>query len=415
MGPEEIDVIPNEKILAAAKKLRDYTAENLAAMIRIPSLSAEEGPVVEAIARMAESAGFDEVRVDGLGNLIARIGHGPRILAIDAHVDTVDTGDLSQWEHDPFSGLIQDDQVYGRGSVDQEGGAAAMITAGRILKESGYDGEWSIYFTFTVMEEDCDGLCWNYLIEEEKLVPEFAVITEPTNLGIYRGHRGRMEIDVVFSGLSAHGSAPERGDNAIYHSSRAALGIEELNTRLAPDPFLGKGSAVVSRFRSSAPSLCAVADGADLHIDRRLTWGETRETALAEVAGIVAPPDGAAAADAPGKPVVSVTYYDRKGYTGNSYPQESYFPTWKIEEDHPLVQAGAATFTALFNESPNIDKWTFSTNGVAICGKHGIPTIGFGPGNEIYAHAPNESTPIDHLEKAAAFYALLPYILEEQL
>ncbi len=405
-------MIPDDKILEAASSLREYTAENLAGMIRIPSLSGEEGPVIAAIAEMARDAGFDEVRVDGLGNLIARIGHGPRVLAIDAHIDTVDTGDLSQWDHDPLSGLIQDGHVYGRGSVDQEGGAASMITAGRILKGTDYDGEWSVYFTFTVMEEDCDGLCWNYLIEKEKLIPEFAVITEPTNLGIYRGHRGRMEIDVQFSGLSAHGSAPERGDNAIYHCSRAALGIEALNARLAPEPFLGKGSAVISRFRSSSPSLCAVADGADLHIDRRLTWGETKETALAEVREIVSAPS--AATGTGGNPTVSLTLYDKISYTGASYPQESYFPTWKIEEDHPLVQAGAATHRALFKESPKIDKWTFSTNGVAICGKHGIPTIGFGPGNEIYAHAPNERTPIDHLEKASAFYAMLPYILEEQ-
>ena len=172
-------MISDDKILNAASGLRDYTADNLAQMIRIPSLSGEEGPVIGAIEAMARKAGFDEIRVDGLGNLIARVGHGPRVLAIDAHIDTVDTGDLSQWDRDPFSGLIQDGHVYGRGSVDQEGGAASMITAGRILTEAGYDGEWSVYFTFTVMEEDCDGLCWNYLIEQEKLIPEFAVITEP--------------------------------------------------------------------------------------------------------------------------------------------------------------------------------------------------------------------------------------------
>ena len=393
-------------ILEKAAAYRNDTAENLAEMIRIPSLSGEEGPVIGAIENMCTKAGFDEVRIDDLGNLIARVGSGPRILAIDAHIDTVDTGDLAQWDHDPFSGIVGDGFVYGRGSVDQEGGAASMITAGRILKDLAYNGEWSVYFTFTVMEEDCDGLCWNYLIEKEGLKPDYAVITEPTNLGIYRGHRGRMEIDVVFTGLSAHGSAPERGDNAIYHCSRLALGIEELNGSLKPDPFLGKGSAAVSRFRSSAPSLCAVADGADIHIDRRLTWGETRDSAVEEIRQIVGE-------NAPGKPEISVTYYDKKGYKGTSHPQESYFPTWKIEPDHPLVQAGAKTFTSLFGGEPNIDKWTFSTNGVAICGKHGIPTIGFGPGNEIYAHAPNEKTPIDHLEKASAFYALLPAILED--
>ncbi|MFW6260221.1 MAG: M20/M25/M40 family metallo-hydrolase, partial [Spirochaetota bacterium] len=178
-------------IAELAAEYSAQTAENLSRMVQVPSLSGEEKEVIALIEGMANEAGFDEVRVDPLGNLVARIGDGPRALAIDAHVDTVDTGDRSQWNHDPFSGLIADGYVHGRGSVDQEGGAASMITAGRILRELGYGGGWTIYFTFTVMEEDCDGLCWNYLIEQEGIRPELAVITEPTNLGVYRGHRGR--------------------------------------------------------------------------------------------------------------------------------------------------------------------------------------------------------------------------------
>lgn len=392
------------RIAALAESYRGETATNLSRMIQIPSLSGEEERLLSEIHKMLDAAGFDEVRVDGLGNIIARIGSGPRILVFDGHVDTVDTGSRSQWDDDPFSGSIDGQSVHGRGSVDQEGGVAAMITAGRILHELSYNGTFTIYFTFTILEEDCDGLCWNYIIEREKIVPEFAVITEPTNLGVYRGHRGRMEVDVNFSGLSAHGSAPERGDNAIYKAARAALGIEKLHERLRSDPFLGKGSIVVSRITSSAPSLCAVADGASLHIDRRLTWGETRESALAEI-------QEACGEDAR----IEVPLYRRVTYRGSAYPQESYFPTWKIEEDHVLAASGVATFRELFGTEPVLDKWTFSTNGVAICGKHGIPAIGFGPGNEIYAHAPNERTPIDHLEKASAFYALLPYVLEERL
>ena len=399
MGTAEMISSIREK----AATYRDYTAENLSRMIKVPSLSGQEGDLVEVLKPIIEEAGFDEVRLDGFGNILARVGSGKRILAIDGHIDTVDTGDLSQWEEDPFSGTIADGHVFGRGSVDQEGGVASMITAGRILKELGYDGELTVYFTFTIYEEDADGVCWNYLIEEEGLRPELAVITEPTNLGVYRGHRGRMEMDVAFTGLSAHGSAPERGDNAIYKAARAISRVEALNERLKPDPFLGKGSIVVSKVESQAPSLCAVSDWASFHVDRRLTWGETRESAIAEIQEAVGP-------DA----TITVPVYDAPSYRGTVFPQEAYFPTWKIEEDHPLVQAGAETYRRLFDEEPNVDKWTFSTNGVAICGKHEIPTIGFGPGNEVYAHAPNETTPIAHLEAASAFYALLPYILEEQ-
>jgi len=314
----------------------------------------------------------------------------------------VDVGERSLWDFDPFSGEIRDGFVLGRGTADQEGGAAAMITAGRILKELDYDGEYSVYFTFTVMEEDCDGMCWNYLIEKEKLVPDFAVSTEPTNLNIYRGHRGRMEFEIQFHGVSCHGSEPERGDNAIYKASRFALEVENLHKRLKSDDFLGKGSITASLCESSSPSLCSVSDYCRLYLDRRLTWGETKETATAELAEFL--PEGAK---------ITIPVYDCPSYKGTVFTQEKYFPTWKIPEDHPLVQAGVAGYRNLFGAEPKIDKWTFSTNGVAICGKHGIPVIGFGPGNEVLAHAPNEKTPVVHLEKASAFYAALPYMLEK--
>ena len=392
-----------KKIRDMAKQYRQYSAECLSDMVKIPSLSAGEEKVVLKIKEQLKAAGVKDVRIDGLGNLIARVGRGPKILAFDAHIDTVDTGDVEQWDLSPFSGLIKDDHVHGRGTVDQEGGAASMVTAARILTEMNYDGDYSIYFTFTVMEEDCDGMCWLYLIEEEKLIPDFAVITEPTNLGLYRGHRGRMEMEVHVTGLSAHGSAPERGKNVIYSSAKTALKIQELHEVLKDDEFLGKGSIAPTVLTTETPSLCAIPDKAFMHIDRRLTWGETKESAVAEVQNILSD-----------NSEVSVPIYARESYTGKIFKQEKYFPTWKIPEDHPLVQAGVKAHLGLFNEPARIDKWTFSTNGVAICGKHKIPCIGFGPGNEIYAHAPNEKVPIEHLEKATAFYAALPYALEEK-
>jgi len=387
-----------------AEQYRDYTSSNLSEIVRIRSLSGEEREVIEKIKSLLESADFDEVKIDGLGNLIGRVGNGEKILAIDAHIDTVDTGDINQWEFDPFSGEIKDGLVLGRGSVDQKGGAASMITAGKILKELGYDGLFTVYFTFTIMEEDCDGMCWNYIIEKERLVPDFAILTEPTNLGIYRGHRGRMEIELYFRGISAHASAPERGDNAIYKASRAALEIEKLNYRLRNDDFLGKGSIAATLIESKSPSLCAIPDHCRIHLDRRLTWGETRESAIEEVREVIG-----------NEAVIEVPIYNRASYKGTLYKQEKYFPTWKIPEDHYLVKVASQAYELLFQEVPRIGKWTFSTNGVAICGKHGIPTIGFGPGNEVYAHAPNEKIPIDHLVKASAFYAFMPYILEETI
>jgi len=386
------------KIKQRADELEKDTANFLMDMIRVPSFSCKEKDVIQVIKKEMEKVGFDEVRVDGLGSVIGRIGSGKRVIAFDAHIDTVYPGEMSLWDFDPFSPKIEDGKVWGRGSVDQEGGMASMVYAGKMIKEMNLNNDFTIYFTGTVMEEDCDGLCWQYIINEEKIKPELVVITEPTNMNIYRGHRGRMEILISVKGLSCHGSAPERGDNAIYKISRIALEIEKLNERLITDEFLGKGTVTTTQVFFNSPSQCAVPDAASIQLDRRLTYGETKDSAVAEVkeacrlAGYL---------DAK----VEVLMYEEKAYTGLVYPTEKYYPTWKLPEDSVYLKDSVYAYKKLFNKEPLIDKWTFSTNGVAIAGMHGIPCIGLGPGNEVYAHAPNEACPVEHLSQAAAFYA----------
>lgn len=394
----------HKEILQKTKQYASFTAECLSEMVKIPSLSGEEKEVMEKVSELLDRAGIKEHWTDGLGNVIAKVGTGSRILAVDAHIDTVDTGDVDQWDLDPFSGEIKDGYVHGRGTVDQEGGAASMITAARILQEMEYNGDWTVYFTFTVMEEDCDGLCWLYLIEKENLKPDYCVITEPTNLNIYRGHRGRMEMDVYFKGLSAHASAPERGKNTIYSAAHFATQLQQLNENLKTDELLGKGTLAPTVFQTDTPSLCAIPDKASMHIDRRLTWGETKDSAVKEIENLLG--DDAR---------VEVPLYQKPSYKGTVFKQEKYFPTWKIAENHPLIQSGVSNFKTLFGKQPLVDKWTFSTNAVAICGRYEIPCLGFGPGNEVMAHAPNEKTPVEHLDKAAAFYAMLPYTLDNKI
>jgi putative selenium metabolism hydrolase len=383
-----------------AKALEKETVRFLADLIRTPSFSSKEGQVIAVIKKEMQKTGFDKVRIDGLGNIIGSIGKGPRLIAFDAHIDTVYPGDREQWSFDPFQPKVEDGKIWGRGSVDQKGGMAAMVYAGKIIQELGLNDQFTVCFTGTVMEEDCDGLCWQYLINEEKLRPEFVVLTEPTNLNIYRGHRGRMEIRVEVKGRSCHGSAPERGDNAIYKIARIALEIEKLNERLRNDPFLGKGTVTVTEARSSSPSLCAVADGAGIHLDRRLTFGETKQSALAEVQ------DAAKRAGYPDAKVF-VLNYSEAAYTGKVYPTEKYYPTWVLPETSPYLKSAVAAYAGVLGKAPLVDKWTFSTNGVAISGMAGIPCLGLGPGNEVYAHAPNEACPVEHLSAAAAFYAAL--------
>ncbi len=396
-----------QKIGSRAKELESEITAFLMELVRTPSHSGKEEQVIQVIKKEMERTGFDEVRIDGLGSIIGRIGSGPRLIAFDAHIDTVYPGDLAQWTFDPFTPFVREGKVWGRGTVDQKGGMAAMVYAAKMIKEIGLNEQFTIFFTGTVMEEDCDGLCWQYLIAEEKIRPELVVITEPTNMNIYRGHRGRMEMEVEVRGVSCHGSAPERGDNAIYKAARIALEIEKLNGGLRSDPFLGKGSITVTEARSSSPSLCAVPDGAALHLDRRLTQGETKESAVAEVREAAL---RAGVTDAK----VTVLTYAEPAYTGKIYPTEKYYPTWALAESSPWLQQAAAAYEGLFGRAPLIDKWTFSTNGIAIAGMNNIPCLGLGPGNEIHAHAANEACPVEHLSGAAAFYAALVAVLNEK-
>ncbi len=368
-------------------------------IIRIPSLSSEEGAVIERIRDEMERLGYDEVTIDPMGNVLGRIGSGPRVIAFDGHVDTVDVGDPELWDRDPHSGDIEGDILYGRGTSDMKGGVASSVYAGALLKQRGIPDNVTVYVTGTVQEEDCDGLCWQYIINEDGLRPELIVITEPTSLRIYRGHRGRMEMEIHTSGVSCHGSAPERGENAVYKMAGIIADIEKLNEDLEPRDPLGKGTVTISEIRSTSPSLCAVADGCTIHLDRRLTIGETEETSVAEILAL----PSVKSADA----TVTVLDYAVPSHTGLTYPTRKYYPTWEMPESEPEVQAAMTAYREAFGKEPEVGHWTFSTNGVATAGMHHIPSIGFGPGHEHFAHAPNEQTEIEHLVCCAAFYSAL--------
>ncbi len=387
-------------ILERAQAHERRLAGFLRDLIAIRSVSSQEEQVVRRIEREMLESGYDEVRIDPMGNILGRVGNGPRVLALDAHVDTVGVGNPASWTVDPFLGDERDGVIYGRGACDMKGALASIVYGGRIIKELGLARDCTVWVVGSVQEEDCDGLCWQYIIREDGLRPEAVVIAEPTNLGVYRGHRGRMEIEVRTAGISCHGSAPERGVNAVYKMAPIVLDIERLNDRLDGEPFLGKGTVTIAEIRSTSPSLCAVADSAAIHLDRRLAATDTLESAVREIEAL----PGVQAAGAE----VVVLDYAVPSWRGLTYPTRKYYPTWLLPEDHPLLSAGVATYSRLFGKPPAIGRWVFSTNGVAVMGMHGIPCIGFGPGNEIFAHMATEQIPVEHLVKAAAWYAAFP-------
>ena len=192
-------------------------------------------------------AGYDEVTTDRLGNVIGRIGPGNgKKLLYDAHMDTVDVGDIDRWKRNPFGGEIEHGVLYGRGAVDMKGALAAMIYAGKAIVESGLRLAGDLYVVGVVQEEPCEGLAIRHLIEEERLRPDWVLLGEATNLQVARGQRGRVEFRLVVHGRSCHASAPERGVNAIYEAARAIVGLELMAPQLSQDSFLGKGSFAVT-------------------------------------------------------------------------------------------------------------------------------------------------------------------------
>ena len=190
--------------------------------------------------------------------------------------------------------------------------------------------------------------------------------------------------------------------NAIYKMAPIVQDIEKLNGHLGGEPFLGKGTVTIAEIRSTSPSLCAVADSSSIHLDRRLAASDTMESAVREIQELPSVKKEEAE--------VVVLDYEVPSWKGLKYPTKKYYPTWLLPENHPILACGVVTYEGLFGEKPAISRWVFSTNGVAIMGMHGIPCIGFGPGNEIYAHMATEHIPVEHLVKASAWYAAFPLV-----
>ena len=369
----------------------------------IPSLMGQIGAVGQRVIEEMQRLGFDEARFDRMGNVIGRIGNGPRVLLYDSHLDTVDVGDRADWDWDPFEGKVEAGVLFARGAGDEKQSTPGMIYGLALARDLGLLEGYTVYY-FGNMEEDCDGQCCQVLVEVEKIKPDFVVVGEPTEMNVYRGHKGRVEFKVVAKGRAAHAASNELGDNAIYKLLPVISGVRELNHQLHIDPFLGQGRITVSIIQSRSPSLNAVPDECILYIDRRLTFGETKEEALAQVQALIPHDDQHAVS-------VEIMHYDTPSYTGFVYPVEKYFPAWALPEDHPLVQAGLRASQALWAGTPRTGKLNFSTNAIYWMGKAKIPTIIFAAGIETTAHSLLDQVPLDDLVRATEWYALLPAVL----
>ena len=369
-------------------------------IVEIPSYESLIGPVGERIAQEMRKLKFDEVRFDVMGNIMGRVGDGERVIVFDSHIDTVSVGDPDSWEWDPFKGKIDNGVLFARGACDEKGSTPGMIYGMAIARDLGLLDGWTAYYLGN-MEEWCDGIAPNSFVEADpKVKPDFVIIGEPTRMKVYRGHKGRIEFKITAKGRSAHAASNHLGINAIYLLLPIIEGIRDLESQLGDDPFLGPGKITVSDMVVKTPSINAVPDEAVIYIDRRMTFGETKEEVLAQVQALIPP-------EHTDKITLEPLFYDEPSYTGFVFPVDKYFPAWALNEDHPLVQAGLAVRNMLGYEEEPAGKWNFSTNGIYWAGKAGIPSIGFGPGDEETAHTNLDSVSLDDVVKATEFYALI--------
>jgi len=376
-------------------------------IVAIPSMDSDIGEVGARIGEEMKKLGFDEVYVDKYGSIVGRIGDGEKILMYDSHIDTVGIGDPSQWEWDPFIGKVEDGNLYARGALDEKNSTPGMIYGMAMARDLGLLDGYTVYYLGNI-EEWCDGIGCQAFVEWEGIKPDFVVIGEPTNMKVYRGHKGRMEMEVTCKGKSAHAASNYMGDNAIYKMMKLVTAIEEMDANLPTHEFLGQGRITVTRISTVSPSTNAVPDECTIFIDRRITFGETRESVLTSIWDAI--PE-----DVRDDFEIRELIYDTPSHTGAVFEYEQYFPSWAMDEDDPFIQAGLETIKKIWDREEPAGKWDFSTNGNYWRGKIGVPSLGFAPGNEIYAHAVNEHVPLKDVVEATKFYALLPAILKDRL
>ncbi|MFZ5880139.1 MAG: YgeY family selenium metabolism-linked hydrolase [Chloroflexota bacterium] len=400
-----------QEIKKRVQENRDNIIQFMLDIVAIPSMDGQLKDVGERIQAEMRKLGFDEARFDLMGNTVGRIGNGPKVIVFDSHIDTVGVGDPSEWDWDPFVGKVENGLLYARGACDEKGSTPGMIYGLAIARDLGLLDGYTAYY-FGNMEEWCDGIAPNAFVDADpKVKPDFVVIGEPTKMQVYRGHKGRIELKITAHGRSAHAASHYLGDNAVYKMMAVITQIRELDRRMrfgmGHHPLQGFPSIAVTDVSARTASLNAVPDQFTIYIDRRITSNEPREEVIEQVRGLI--PDYLQE-----EIHVEELFYDEPSYTGFVFPVSKYYPAWVLEDEHPLVQAGQHTVEALWGQKRKLDTWDFSTNGTYWAGKAGIPSIGFGPGDEKTAHMRDENVPLDEVVDATEFYALLPSILRGQ-
>ncbi|CAN5776231.1 YgeY family selenium metabolism-linked hydrolase [soil metagenome] len=366
----------------------------------------------EAAARVAYDAmttlGYEDVQIDDLGNVTGVIpGSGDGWVVFDAHLDTVGVGDPDAWLADPYKATKIGDRLHGRGTADMKGAVAAMIVGIARLREK--RPACNIVVSASIAEELVEGYALGHVLDRgarEAGPVKAVVIGESTGLRIARAQRGRAEILIQTRGIPAHSSTPQLGVNAVKAMAAVISGLSALD--LAEDDLLGPAVLEVTDVMSHPyPGLSVIPERCDATFDRRLLVDETEESVLAEIEAAL----DRIKVDYPQLQAQESIAVDRfTSWTGAEVVAPNFAPAWRMDDDSPLVQAARAALRSIGIE-PVLSHYAFCTNGSHSAGRRGIPTIGFGPGEEAQAHTIDESIEIEQLYRAADGYEALAKVL----
>ena len=361
--------------------------------------SVGEQEAIEVARQAMLDLGYQDVQIDAIGNVTGRIaGTGSGCIVFDGHIDTVSVGDASAWDSDPFDATERDGRLYGRGTADMKGAIAAMLIGiARLAHES---LPRDVIVSASIAEEAVEGYALGKVLD--RYPPDAVVIGEATNLHLATGQRGRAEIVLDTFGIPAHSSTPHLGRNPIR--AMGTLGNVFTNLPVPTDEFLGPGTIEVTDIMSFPyPGLSMIPERCTATFDRRLLLGETEEDILSEMRSII---DTYVQNDPTLHAKVSLGVDRFQTWTGFELEAVNFAPAWRTPDDHVVVQTAMNALVSA-GLMPMHTHYAFCTNGSESAGRRGIPTIGFGPGEESEAHRINESVEIRHLTAAATGYEYL--------
>lgn len=366
---------------------RNSCIKFLQEIIAIPSPSGEEKELGIYLAEKMKEFGYDTSKVDNLFDAMGTIkgtGKG-RSLLLNGHIDHVPVGDMI----DPYSGKLIDGEkfgvkgkvVYGRAACDMKGAVAAMIMAGKMIKDLGIyiEGDFKVA---AVAQEEIGGAGTMSTIVDSQFLGDVVLIGEATNMDLALGHRGSMKMSVVVKGMACHASAPDRGINALYKAITMIQKIrKELVPRLPEHPIYGKVSLVITQIEVSPKALNVVPEECIFHIDCRNHPRFTAENLYDELKDIIRKiktedPEFDAI-------VLPSTLINEKRFSG----------FYTDPKEFTVVNEALTAITTVYRK-PDKKVWTFATDG-RIYSHLGVPVIGFGPGEERFAHTKQDHVKIE--------------------